>query len=252
MLIDGFTVVAQIVNFLILLFLLNRFLYKPILKAIDQRQAQMETRWQAAEAEQEKAQAEAETHRQARQRLEEQREDLLAQAKAEADEMRQAELKQAREQVAQRRQEWQAALDNEQERAIAELRQQIGQQVIAIARRVLQDLAQADLEQQVIKTFQQKLYDLDDETRQALRQALMDAEKPITVQTGQELAESSRAALHQTLRETSLLKEQPLHFEVSPDLIVGIRLQTDHYDLAWTVADYLRDLETAIAQPTPS
>ena len=38
MLIDWFTVSAQAVNFLILVWLLNRFLYKPILNAIDVRE----------------------------------------------------------------------------------------------------------------------------------------------------------------------------------------------------------------------
>ena len=36
--IDWFTVVAQAINFLILVWLLKRFLYKPILHAIDERE----------------------------------------------------------------------------------------------------------------------------------------------------------------------------------------------------------------------
>ena len=38
MLIDWFTVGAQVLNFLILVWLLKRFLYKPILNAIDARE----------------------------------------------------------------------------------------------------------------------------------------------------------------------------------------------------------------------
>ena len=38
MLINPFTVLAQLVNFLILVWLLKRFLYKPILHAIDERE----------------------------------------------------------------------------------------------------------------------------------------------------------------------------------------------------------------------
>src|SRR5690554_682746 len=36
--IDWFTVIAQLVNFLILVWLLQRFLYKPVLNAIDERE----------------------------------------------------------------------------------------------------------------------------------------------------------------------------------------------------------------------
>ena len=58
MLIDGFTVVAQIINFLILLFLLRRFLYGPIIKIMEERQAKIAA--QLAEAKQLKETAEAE------------------------------------------------------------------------------------------------------------------------------------------------------------------------------------------------
>ena len=86
MLIDWFTVIMQIINFLILLFLLHRFLYQPILKTIDKRQDQMQARWDAAAAEQEKARAEAAKHRQAQRELDDQREQILADAHAEAAE----------------------------------------------------------------------------------------------------------------------------------------------------------------------
>ena len=36
--INWFTVIAQLVNFLILVWLMKRFLYKPILNAIDERE----------------------------------------------------------------------------------------------------------------------------------------------------------------------------------------------------------------------
>ena len=55
MLINWFTVVAQAINFLILVWLLKRFLYKPILHAIDEREKGIAT--QLAEAEAKKAEA---------------------------------------------------------------------------------------------------------------------------------------------------------------------------------------------------
>ena len=49
MLIDWFTVAAQAVNFLILVWLLKRFLYKPVLAAIDEREKRIATQLQDAE-----------------------------------------------------------------------------------------------------------------------------------------------------------------------------------------------------------
>ena len=53
--IDWFTVVAQAINFLILVWLLKRFLYKPILHAIDEREKGIAA--QLAQAEAKKAEA---------------------------------------------------------------------------------------------------------------------------------------------------------------------------------------------------
>jgi len=46
--INWFTVIAQIVNFLILVWLLKRFLYKPVLKAIAEREQKIASRLDAA------------------------------------------------------------------------------------------------------------------------------------------------------------------------------------------------------------
>ena len=58
MLIDWFTVVAQAINFLLLVWLLKRFLYKPILQAIDDREKRIATQLQEAGATKEDAEKE--------------------------------------------------------------------------------------------------------------------------------------------------------------------------------------------------
>ncbi len=55
MLIDWFTVGAQLVNFLVLVFLLQRFLYKPILKAIAVREKKISDELTDAAAKKEEA-----------------------------------------------------------------------------------------------------------------------------------------------------------------------------------------------------
>ena len=58
MLIDWFTVSAQVVNFLILVWLMKRFLYKPILHAIDAREQRIAKK--IADADAKRAEAEKE------------------------------------------------------------------------------------------------------------------------------------------------------------------------------------------------
>ena len=56
MLIDWFTVVAQVINFLVLVWLLKRFLYRPILHAIDAREKRIAA--EVADADAKKVEAE--------------------------------------------------------------------------------------------------------------------------------------------------------------------------------------------------
>ncbi len=58
MLIDWFTVGAQVLNFLILVWLLQHFLYKPILAAIDAREKRIADQFAGATAKQVDAQKE--------------------------------------------------------------------------------------------------------------------------------------------------------------------------------------------------
>ncbi len=78
--IDYFTIVAQIINFLVLVFLLRHFLYRPVIKAMDEREQKMVSRLKDAEQKREEAEAEAESFRQMKQELEDKRQEMLTKA----------------------------------------------------------------------------------------------------------------------------------------------------------------------------
>ena len=70
MLIDWFTVGAQIVNFLVLVWLLRRYLYRPVLAAIDAREQELAARRDAAAADRARATKEREEWQNRRRLLE--------------------------------------------------------------------------------------------------------------------------------------------------------------------------------------
>src|SRR4249919_3833463 len=97
MLIDWFTVVAQVVNFLILVWLLKRFLYGPILNAIDAREKRIATELADAEAKKTEAQKERDKFEHKNEVFDQQRAALLSQAMDEAKGERQRRLDTARQ-----------------------------------------------------------------------------------------------------------------------------------------------------------
>src|ERR1700677_5110648 len=96
MLINWFPVVAQVINFLILVWLLKRFLYKPILQAIDQREKGIATQLAQAEAKRAEAQKQCDDFQHKNEAFDQERASLLKKAEEEANAQRQRLLEDAR------------------------------------------------------------------------------------------------------------------------------------------------------------
>src|SRR5665647_469211 len=85
MLIDWFTVGAQALNFVVLVWLLKHFLYKPVLDAIDAREKQIAAQLADAEAKKAEAKKERDEFQRKNDDFDQQRAALLAKATGDAD-----------------------------------------------------------------------------------------------------------------------------------------------------------------------
>src|SRR5271167_3809410 len=95
MLIDWFTVGAQGLNFIILVWLMKRFLYKPILNAIDAREKKIAAELADADAKRADAKKERDEFQKKNEDFDKQRADLLARATDDASKERDRLLEQA-------------------------------------------------------------------------------------------------------------------------------------------------------------
>src|ERR1700690_3852047 len=112
--IDWFTVTAQAINFLILVWLLKRFLYNPILHAIDEREKGIATQLAQAEAKKAEAQKERDDYQHKNESFDQERATLLKKAMDEVRAERQKLLDEARKDADSLRAKRQDALRNEQ------------------------------------------------------------------------------------------------------------------------------------------
>src|SRR5207344_2024167 len=113
MLIDWFTVGAQALNFLVLVWLMKRFLYKPILNAIDTREKRIAAELADADAKKAEAQKERDEFRHKNDEFDQQRATLLSKATDEAKAERQRLLDEARKAAAALSAKRQESLKNE-------------------------------------------------------------------------------------------------------------------------------------------
>src|SRR5580704_10210014 len=97
MLIDWFTVGAQAVNFLILVWLLQRFLYRPVMKTIDARERSIAQKIAAVSAQEAKGQVAADEIRKRTEAFDRDRAGLMQQAAHEGAAERQRLFESARQ-----------------------------------------------------------------------------------------------------------------------------------------------------------
>lgn len=247
MLINWFTVIAQIVNFLVLVYLLKRFLYRPIIKAMDEREKRISGRLAEAEKRENEARQEQERHQAMNRELESRREVLLSQMKDEVETQRKELVAQARQQVDAVRANWLEALEREKEAFLQDLRERTGKHTYAVARRALKDLADVDLEHHMVGVFIERLKNLDQEEKKALIESI-DASKPsVTVTSAFEIPEHKVQEIVQVLH-AYLSEPIDLHLSTSLDVMSGIELKAQGHKIAWSLREYLEGLETTFAE----
>jgi F-type H+-transporting ATPase subunit b len=247
MMIDWFTVAAQVLNFLILVWLLKRFLYKPILHAIDAREKRIALALADADAKRAEAERERDEFRHKHEAFEQQRATLLSRATDEAKAERLRLLDEARQAADTLRGEHQQALLREQQGLHAEIARLTRDQVFAIARKTLADLAETSLEQRLCEVFVQRLRALDPEARADLAEALKTASDPVRVRSAFDLPAAQQAAIQAALNET-FSADIPARFETAPGLIGGIELSANGHKVAWSIAEYLASLEKGVGE----
>jgi len=247
MLIDWFTVGAQALNFIILVWLMKRLLYKPILDAIDAREARIAAELANAAARQAEATNERTKFQHKNEVFDQQSAALLSQATDEANTERKRLLDAAR----------QAAADLAVKRGEAlriearNLNQAIGRraqdEVFAIARKALTDLADTRLEERMCGEFTRRLRAIGGDAKDSLAEALGSAREPACVRSAFDLPAPQREAIEAAVHDTFAL-DIALRFETAPELVSGIELRANGQKMAWSIADYLSSLERGVGE----
>lgn len=246
MLIDWFTVVAQLINFLILVWLMKRFLYQPILDAIDAREQRIAAK--LADAAEKRAEAEQarDTFQHKSTVFDEQRATLLREAEEAAATRRKqllTEAQQAADTLSQQRRD---ALTREHQQLKAELARRTRDEVFAITRKVLTELSGDAMETRMSEVFVQRLKDLDSTTREELISALSSGSDPVRVLSVFELPPPQRQAIQAAL-EDLFATEVSVQFDTTPTLINGLEISVNGRKLGWNIADYLTAMETRVS-----
>lgn len=245
--INWFTVIAQVINFILLVWLLKRFLYKPILKAVDEREKKIASQLEDAKAEKAAAKKGQEEFTSKNESFDKQKKDLLDKAIAETKEQRQELLEKARNDAKTLSAKLEESAKASQEKFNQEIAQKTQENVFAISRKALTDIASISLEEQATTIFVARLEKLNNVEKKKFSAAFASDTNPVLIRSAFALPQKQESAIKTSIKEILGAKT---HFQFStvPELISGIEVSANGYKLAWSIADYLHSFEKNISE----
>ncbi len=236
------TFVLEILNFLILVWLLKRFLYRPVKGIIEQRQQAIQQ--QLAKAEQQRSEAEA-LREQYESRLEDwqrERESARTELQVELDHERESQLVALRVQLDAEREKAAVLAERQQHEQCHQLEVQAMEQAARFAASLLEVGASPELQDRLFDHLLSQLESLSEGEYRALQS--VPGGQVIQVLSAYPLSETQREQLRQQLG--SQLAEAPSGFEFREDrkLIAGLRLTIGHWLLHANLQDELKAFVT--------
>jgi len=244
--INWFTVIAQLFNFLLLVWLLKKFLYKPILNAVNEREKKITDQLKEAGDKKATAQQEKNEFIKKNKDFDLQKKGLMDTVVAEAATEKAQLIEAAKAEAEALISKMEKTAKEEQENENKNLAEKTQKQVFDITRKALLNIASISLEEQSANTFIKKLKASQGNEKQQFIAAFNSHPDSILVKSAFDLSTKLKDDISDAVNELLDTKTK-LQFETAPGIITGIELSTKSYKVAWSFTEYLSALEENIS-----
>ncbi len=248
--INWVTVAAQIVNFLFLVWLLRKFLYGPITRAMVAREEKIRKRLD--DAANVKRQSEEETMRLRKERddFSDQKEQLLIAAREDAETLRRTLENEARKDIEKERENWSRLLHSEKEDFFVDLQQRVAQEFFALAETVFVELADKNFERGVVKRFLENAAALSVGDIEKLKVAARREKFRGQILSRFELPPDERSKIEGAVNNV-IGEKMTIQYLNTNAFASGVRLRIGGQTLEWSVAKYLDGLRNRLEEELP-
>jgi F-type H+-transporting ATPase subunit b len=239
MLINWFTLVAQIINFLILLWLLNKFLYKPVLKTLDEREARIASIISDAESVKLNAMKELEEYSAKNTSIDNEKNSIIQTSRAAVEQERIKIIDNAKNTAQQLIDKQNDILYNERDNFYKNASDELIAQIVRITEKSITALSDTTLESHLIKKCIDNIKHITDKELTAISNLLQICDNTVRIRTSQPLDSESISQLQESLANV-FGPAITIHYEHAPHLLCGIELIIDTYKLSWNAHDYIQ------------
>ena len=242
--IDWLTLLAQIINLTILIWLLKRFLYRPMLNIINQRQTLIATEIQQAKDATKEAEAQLALYQKKVADFDEQRNSMFKEAMEEAKTLKEKLTGESKQAIQLSKKNWQLELSQEKQSFDEDLQNAIVTNFKIFAKDALHDMADENLSLRIIAKFYEQMGKLSLKDRQKFASELRIIQK-VVVETDEPLDKKAKESLKNFILNWCQIKGISVKFEYkeNPSLICGISIKTGEQMIAWNLASYLEEFK---------
>lgn len=239
--IDWFTFSAQIINFLILLWLLKKFLYGPVLEVMKKREDEVSARLEEARIKLKEAEELGIEYQDKMEQLEERKEEWLEEAKQETESYKKELMHTARTAVERIESKWQESVESDRISFLESLERRAFLKIVDTVERIITELADGNLEEQALKIFLRKLKHMDPNEKERMAKTAIDGH--VEFVTAFEMDETDKKRVINTIHEL-FSRETGCLFKTDMDLGFGLELRTNGWKAGWNLQSYLDDLRS--------
>ena len=237
-----YTIIAQLINFSVLLFILNKFLYKPILKTMDKRREDIKNKIEETQNKLEESDKLKEEYFNKLQEVEKENITLRKQALEDIKKFKDSELQKVKEDISLKKDKFNDYLNLEQKSLIENFNENLSDLFVEYSNNILQVLANSTLQGEIVNNFMQKINDLTDEKVESVNKLNVE---DMYISSNDELTDKQKDFIKDSLVKKGF-KFKDIQYTVDKKLILGIELKAKSYVLSWNVTELTNNFISTI------
>ncbi|MBF7096981.1 F0F1 ATP synthase subunit delta [Alkalibacter mobilis] len=240
--INLFEVIAQIINFFILLVMLQKVFYKPINDVMEKRQDKIDELIEDSRSKMSHANKLIEEYEQKLDKLESEEKNAIKEARQKAEKIKDDLLEDYKSEADRRRMEYFKEIEDDKRKLSKEIQTVLGQNSVKIARRILTYVTDEALEEKYFTAFVEKIKKIDK----------IDAEYEISLDeeyfeviSATELSTEKKDILKSALK-SKFNEFKSIDYTVDESMIIGYELRLESYAVNSSLKKYLDQIELNI------
>lgn len=245
--INWFEIVVEILNFFILLALLNKFLFKPVMAAMEKREEEIANTVKSAEAKFIDGEKLVKEYELKISQVKNKEEEIINQANKDAEEKRDLLFTQYKEEMRLKKQNFENEFNNEKSDFIKEFRNFLANYTVKISKKLLLPVSKTELEDKVFEGLLTTLSQIDEDIlieERKIKKGNLQIQSSNVIQDHQkeEITKKILSILKKDLNELNI------EFQIVTELIYGYKIIFNTFTVNENLDFYLQDLEDEVAK----